>query len=228
MVHCCKESFFELFWAQQLQKIIRYLLHDLSNCLTGNLALSELYCTKEREISSEKIIIIRDNCYKEREILKQLSQLHHTSPGNVNYIDLQAFIEDLKPLVARLLPAHTKFVFDDEISSEILIKFDVAFLQRIFLLTTLLEAEIFENTSKPKLSIMASREGDRVSCQIESNAILDLKTEDLTEITIDEVSLSRFFSTIVHFYMEKHHGGFSYNTTPDGKSIINLTFPIVE
>lgn len=228
MVHCCKEVFFELFWNQQMQKIVRHLLHDLSNYLTGNLALSELYCTKELEVSSEKFAIIKDNCYKEREILKQLAQLRHTRPGNVNYIDLQTFIKDLQPLLTRLLPAHTKFIFNSETTTETLIKFDVTFLQRIVLLTILLVGEAFENVSEPNLSIYVVREEDHIFCNIKSNVFLGLKTETLTKIETNDITLSQIYEPMVHFYLKKHGGSFSYTTTPTESSCITLTFPIVK
>lgn len=228
MIHCCEESFFEMFWVQQVQKIVRCLLHDLSNCLTGNLALSELYCAKEQELPSEKFIAIRDNCYKEREILKQLSQLHHTCPGNVAYIDLRSFVEDLRPLFMRLLPPCAKFNLDNENFSEILIKFDVAFLQRIFLLTILLATEIFENTPAPELNIHLLGDIDRIVCSVKCNTVLGLQVEDLIEIKADNLSLAQVGGPMVRFYMEKYHGSFLYSVTPDGYSSINLTFPIVK
>ncbi len=210
-----------------MQKIIRCLLHDLSNCLTGNLALSELYCSKQQAVSVEEFAIIRDNCYKEREILKQLSQLHHTEPGNITYIDLQAFVSDLQPLFERLLPAHAKFNLTRDKSLEVLIKFDPAFLQRIFLMTILLAIKAFENATKPALDIHIACEGDTVACQIKSNVPLDLNTEDLVEIKDNHLLLSRIYGPMMRFYLEKYNGRFSYNITHEKTSIINLKFPIV-
>ena len=227
MVHCCEESFFEIFWGQQMQKIVRCLLHDLSNCLTGNLALSELYSTKEQEGACEKFAIIRDNCYKEREILKQLSQLHHTHSGNITYIDLQAFIGDLQPLFNRLLPIHAKFNLNSEKTSEVLIKFDPALLQRIFLLTMILVSETFESASNPELGMNIACKGNTIACQIKSNVPLVLNTETLAEIKTDDLSLSRIYGPMVRFYLEKYEGSFSYDASHEGISIINLTFPSV-
>ena len=216
-----------MFWGQQMQKIIRCLLHDLSNCLTGNLALSELYCTKEQDGVSEKFAIIRDNCYKEREILKQLSQLHHADPGNATYIDLQAFVGDLQPLFKRLLPPHAKLDLDNPKTSEALIKFDPALLQRVFLLGMLLMSEAFENASNPILDVHVICEEGSVSCQIKSSVPLALNVEDLTEIGIDGFSLLRIYGPMVRFYLGKYNGSFSYDTTPEGTSILNLKFPFI-
>ena len=227
MVHCCEESFFELFWAQQMQKVVRHLLHDLSNFLTGNLALSELYCVKKQETPFEKFAFIRDNCYKEREILKQLSLLHHTTPGNVTYIDLQAFLKDLGPVFISLLPSHGKFTLEDAQQSEALIKFDTAFLQRILLMTMLLESKFLENTSKPELNIHIIFEKDQLLCQIQSNVSLNLKAVDLTEVKAEDLSLAQIYEPMVRFYMSKYNGTFSHNTTHAEDSIINLAFPIV-
>ena len=227
MVHCCEEGFFEMFWGQQMQEIIRCLLHDLSNCLTGNLALSELYCEKASDGAPEKFAIIRDNCYKEREILKQLSQIHHAAPGNVAYIDLQAFMGDLQPIFARLLPAHAKFNGDHSKSSEALIKFDPALLQRIFLLTMLLIAEAFENASNPKLDMHVVCKESSVACQIKNNVLLALNTEDLMEINLNHLSLTRIYGPMTRFYLQKYNGSFSFNILPEGGSNINLKFPLV-
>ena len=228
MVHCCEESFFEMFWGQQMQRIIRCLLHDLSNCLTGNLALSELYCAKEQDGASEKFAIIRDNCHKERAILNQLSQLHHAIPGNATYIDLQAFIGDLQPLFNRLLPAHTKFNWDNSKSLEALIKFDPVLLQRIFLLAILLMSEVFENVTDSALNMRVICETDSVFCRIESSVLLSLNTEDLMEIGTDDLSLFRIYGPMSRFYLGKYNGSFAYNTTPEGVSSFNLKFPLVK
>ena len=210
-----------------MQRIIRCLLHDLSNCLAGNLALSELYCTKEQGGASEKFAIIRDNCYKEREILKQLAQLHHADPGNITYVDLQAFIRDLQPLFKRLLPAHAKINWDNSKSLEALIKFDPALLERIFLLAMLILSEAFENASTPMLDMHVICEENSVACQIKTNVPLSLNMEDLTEIGGDNFSLLRIYGPMVRFYLGKHNGSFAYDTTPEGRSIFNLKFPLV-
>ena len=227
MVHCCEESFFEIFWGQQMQRIIRCLLHDLSNCLTGNLALSELFCAKEQEVPFEKFVIIRDNCYKEREILKQLSQIHHAKLGNVTYIDLQAFVGDLHPLLKRLIPAHAKFNVDSEKSLEALIKFDPALLQRVFLLTMLLVSEVFEYASNPELNMHIVCKENLIICQIKSNVSLILNTEDIEEVKTDNLSLERIYGPMMRFYLEKYNGCFLYDVSHEEVSIITLKFPIV-
>ena len=227
MVHCCEESFFEIFWGQQMQRVIRCLLHDLSNYLTGNLALSELFCAKEQEVPFEKFVVIRDNCYKEREILKQLSHIHHANSGNTTYIDLQTFVSDLQPLLKRLLPGHAKFNVDSEKSLEVLIKFDPVLLQRVFLLTTLLVSEVFEYTSNPELNIHIVCKENLVICQIKSNISLVLNTKNVEEIKADELFLTRIYGPMVCFYLEKYNGCFAYEAPHEGASIINLKFPIV-
>ena len=227
MVHCCEACFFEMFWCQQMQKMVRCLLHDLSNCLTGNLALSELYCAKNQDVASENLTIIRDNCYKERDVLQQLSLLQHRMPGNVVYIDLPAFIRDLQPLFMRLLPAHSKFYWNHSEPLEALIKFDPALLQRIFLLTIFLQTEAFENVPNPTLNRSIVYKNGSASCRIKSNVLLNLDTEVLPEICSENVSLPQIYVPVMQFYLRKYNGSFSYAKTPETTSTINLTFPIV-
>lgn len=223
MVHCCEEYFFEIAWAQQVQKIAQCLLHDLSNYLTGSLALSELYCINPPEIAAEKFALIRDNCYKEREILGLLSQLHHAHPGNISYISLSSFIKDLYPFFIPLLPAHTKFTLNHTEVDETLVKLDTALLQRVFLLTVLLAEKTLKNEPTPELSFHISRMNQRIVCKITIHTSFNLEDVDLDKINTGTFDLPQIYGPMVRFYCKKCDVNFTSTL-----SAVQLSFPIAK
>ena len=169
MFSCSDEVLLELAWKHKLQQVSRYLLHDLSNYLTGSLALSELCCLGTATESTEDMITIRNNCYKERELLMRLSQLSHPKMNVLTYIDIKSFIDDLIPVFRCILPSHVDLSFEANNISTRVIQFKPEFLQRIFIQLIFNAAEALKNVVTPKVKITGMIENEKLICLMEDN-----------------------------------------------------------
>ena len=169
MFNCSDEVFLELAWKHKLQQVCRFLLHDLSNYLTGSLALSELCCLDTTSGSTEDMISIRDNCYKERELIMRLSQLNHPKMNALTYIDLKSFLNDLIPIFRCILPSHVDLSFEANDISTRIIQFKPEFLHRIFIQLIFNSAEALKNVVEPKIKIIGTIEEEKLTCLIEDN-----------------------------------------------------------
>lgn len=169
MFSCSDEVLLELAWKHKLQQVSRYLLHDLSNYLTGSLALSELCCLGSSQDSSEDMLAIRNNCYKERELLMRLSQLNHSKMNSLTYVDVKSFIEDLMPVFRCILPSHVDLSFEAKNVSTRVIQFKPEFLHRIFIQLIFNTAEALKNVSTPQVKITGLLENEKLICLIEDN-----------------------------------------------------------
>ncbi len=169
MFSCSDEVLLELAWKHKLQQVSRYLLHDLSNYLTGSLALSELCCLGSSSDLKEDIVTIRNNCYKERELLMRLSQLNHSKMNTLTYIDLKNFIDDLMPVFRCILPSHVDLSFEANNVSTRVIQFKPEFLHRIFIQFIFNAAEALKNVSEPRVKITGLVENEKLICLIEDN-----------------------------------------------------------
>ena len=145
MFSCSDEVLLELAWKHKLQQVSRYLVHDVSTYLTGSLALSELCCLGSSSDLKEDIVTIRNNCYKERELLMRLSQLNHSKMNTLTYIDLKNFIDDLMPVFRCILPSHVDLSFEANNVSTRVIQFKPEFLHRIFIQFIFNAAEALKN-----------------------------------------------------------------------------------
>lgn len=169
MFSCSDEVLLELAWKHKLQQVSRYLLHDLSNYLTGNLALSELCCLGTSSGSTEDMVAIRDNCYKERELLMRHSQLNHSKMNALTYVDIKSFISDLMPIFRCILPSHVDLSLEANDVSTRVIQFKPEFLHRIFIQLIFNAAEALKNVVEPKVKIIGRIENEKVICLIEDN-----------------------------------------------------------
>ena len=231
MVLVVDDFLFEVFWAKELHRILRCLLHDLSNCLTGNLAMSELFCIKESEaISLANREVFRDNCYRERDVLACLSNLQHEKWGE-NYIDLKAFLKQLVPIFNSILPSDNPLQLIIESADDGVIKGEAVYLQRVFL-ALILELSEYLRTVGQRNVVLSLKNvsgfrvihfvvndeggfGERISKKIFCRLASEIEAN--TEVR---------GPMILHF-LQKTHGVVEMNTEGDVFSRIVLKFPLV-
>jgi len=235
MLDCDEDVFLELVWKHKLQRVLRYLLHDLSNYLTGSLALSELYCdSSDVSTLNEGMIAVRDNCYKERNIFILLSQLIHPKLDVLNYMDIKSFLEELMPVFHCILPPQTNLSLEAQNVSSSVIRFKPEYLQRVFIQLICNAAEAIKSVISPKVSITCFLEGKNLICQMEDNGC-GFDTENLKTIEqgppriqmIDESHLGLGLY-MVRFYLSKMNCTMNIQSIEQSGTIISMKFPTLE
>lgn len=161
---------YELGWKHRLQQIQRYLLHDVSNCLAGSLALSELYCENTQGENLQGVLkTIRDNCYRERQLLQLSSVLNRPSVEVPAYVEVRAFFEHMRPIFTCVLSPQVTLDIDVTSLDVCTLGFNATLLQRIFLQLISNADEALESVEKPAVSIKNSVEGQQWVCVLTDN-----------------------------------------------------------
>jgi two-component system cell cycle sensor histidine kinase/response regulator CckA len=83
-------------WKEPLSLITTGLIHDLNNCLTGILPMSEngLQRLLPGQPGYEELRLIRESAQRAAELLRRLSRVHHEKAGEVAYLDLNALAQE--------------------------------------------------------------------------------------------------------------------------------------
>ncbi len=234
MLDCSEDVLLELIWRHKLHRVLRYLLHDLSNYLTGSLALSELYSeSSSLDILADGMISIRDNCYREREILMRLSSLMHPQADAVTYIDLKNFLEDLMPIFRCILPSQTKVSLNLQADSSTIIRFKPEWLRRVFIQLICNCSEALQDVIAPEVVIERTLQNKHLICQIKDNGH-GLSQEQLD--TLKENEGTPFITNtklraglyMVRFYLRKMGCSFKIESTVNSGFIATIIFSTIE
>lgn len=231
MFTCSSEIVFNLAWKHKAQRICRFLLHDLSNHLTGSLALSELYCEHPNADSlKDGMLSIRNNCYKERDLLMRLSQLNHASSHQITYIDLKVFLTELLPIVRSFLPPRTQLTIKAEQARTQIIQFSPERLQRIFLQILFNAAEALQQINDPSISIECTLKEELMVCEISDNGcgmpleIIDKILEVPSTLKLNDESHLGLGLAMVQFYMSAAQGKVEIASQENGGTTVFLYF----
>ncbi len=231
MFTCLDEVIFNLAWKHKLQRICRFLLHDLSNHLTGSLALSELYCEHPHaESLQEGMLSIRNNCYKERDLLMRLSQLNHSSSYQITYIELNSFLTELLPIIRCFLPPQTDLEVNADQTALRIIQFSPERLRRIFLQIFFNSAEALKQVTNPKVKVECIFKDELMICKITDNGcgmpseVVDKVLEiSKTLNSTDDIHLGLGLA-MVQFYMVAMQGKVEIISKENGGTTVSLYF----
>ena len=231
MFTCSNEIIFNLAWKHKAQRICRFLLHDLSNHLTGSLALSELYCEYPNADSlKEGMVSIRNNCYKERDLLMRLSQLNHTSSQQITYIDLKSFLTELLPIVRAFLPPRTNLTIKADPDCTRIIQFSPERLQRIFLQILFNSSEALQQVNDPEVCVECTLKDELMVCEISDNGcgipleIIDKILEVPKTLNMNDESHLGLGLAMVQFYMSVMQGKVEITSQENGGTTVLLYF----
>jgi C4-dicarboxylate-specific signal transduction histidine kinase len=171
MLACSKKYLIQLAWVHKLNQINRYLLHDLSNHLTGVLTLSELYCEHPASESLvEGLDIIRKNALKSRDLLTLLAQLNHPQVTTHTYVDLQYLLHDLQPIIQAILPSHTHFEIKYASKTPLpLLRGAPHIVQQIFLQLICNAGEAVQTVPKPSVTLSIDPTDNAIQCALYDN-----------------------------------------------------------
>lgn len=231
MFSCSDEVLLELAWKHKLQQVSRYLLHDLSNYLTGSLALSELCCLGTSSCSTEDMVAIRNNCYKERELLMRHSQLNHSKMNALTYVDIKSFINVLMPVFRCILPSHVDLSFEANNISTHVIQFKPEFLHRIFIQLIFNSAEALKNVAEPKVKIIGMLENEKVICLIEDNGygiaqqVLESLETPITSLQPKDDLHLGLGLYMVRYYLTLMNSSFTIKSEENKGTQIKIYFP---
>jgi len=231
MFTCSNEIIFNLAWKHKAQRICRFLLHDLSNHLTGSLALSELYCEHPNADSlKDGMLSIRNNCYKERDLLMRLSQLNHASSQQITYIDLKSFLMELLPIVRAFLPPRTNLTIKADQECVRIIQFSPERLQRIFLQILFNSSEALQHIGDPELCIECKLKEELMVCEISDNGcgmpldVIDKILEVPNTLKLRDESHLGLGLAMVQFYMSAMQGKVEIVSQENGGTTVSLYF----
>ena len=115
------------------------------------------------------MLSIRNNCYKERDLLMRLSQLNHANSHQITYIDLKVFLTELLPIVRSFLPPRTQLTIKAEQARTQIIQFSPERLQRIFLQILFNSAEALQQVNDPNICIDCTLKDELMVCEISDN-----------------------------------------------------------
>ncbi len=231
MFTCSNEIIFDLAWKHKVQRICRFLLHDLSNHLTGSLTLSELYCEHPSADSlKDGIVSIRNNCYKERDLLMRLSQLNHANSHQITYIDLKTFAMELLPIVRAFLPPRTNLTIKMDQEYMRVVQFSPEYLQRIFLQILFNSAEALQQVNNPNICIDCTLKDEFMVCEISDNGcgmsleIIDKILETPNALNLNDESHLGLGLVMVQFYMSAVQGKVEVISQENGGTTVLLYF----
>ncbi len=141
-----------LSWEHKHNLLTNCLLHDLSNHLTGILALSELYCQNSASPSLiDGLNTIRDSALKIRKLLSTLSNLNHANTDTPRHLDLKDTLNELLPLFKAIVPSHTQF--EVHANEPTLIYMPLGTLQQILFQIIFNAGEAIKSVDHPHISL---------------------------------------------------------------------------
>ncbi|MDR2396635.1 MAG: HAMP domain-containing histidine kinase [Puniceicoccales bacterium] len=171
MLACSKKYLIQLAWAHKLNQINRYLLHDLSNHLTGVLTLSELYCEHPASESLlEGLDIIKKNALKSRDLLTLLAQLNRSQVAAPTYVDLQFLLQNLQPIIQAILPSNAHFEIKYASKTPLPLLWGVPHIvQQIFLQLICNAGEAVQTAPKPSVTLSLDPTDNAIQCALHDN-----------------------------------------------------------
>jgi C4-dicarboxylate-specific signal transduction histidine kinase len=171
MLACSKKYLIQLAWVHKLNQINRYLLHDLSNHLTGVLTLSELYCEHPTSESLvEGLDIIKKNALKSRDLLTLLAQLNHPQVTTPTHIDLQSLLQNLQPIIQAILPSNVHFEIKYALKTSLPLLWGAPHIvQQIFLQLVCNAGEAVKEVPKPIVILSIDPADNTIQCALYDN-----------------------------------------------------------
>ncbi len=99
----------ELSWKANLSLVMRGLLHDFRNVISGIFSLSELYCSRLTPDNALFTCLseIKQCACEARQLLQKMSELSREEPFEKNYHDVRQLLQGQIELIKTLFPSNT-------------------------------------------------------------------------------------------------------------------------
>lgn len=99
-----------LSWKENLGTLTMGLAHDFCNIMTGIVALSETFESELGENTSlrESLNLIRSTAIEAGQLSQRIRQLHHGTPGEKNYHDLNEIVTSIAAVLQKVLPRRVR------------------------------------------------------------------------------------------------------------------------
>ncbi len=99
-----------LSWKENLGTLTMGLAHDFCNIMTGIVALSETFESELGENTSlrDGLNMIRSTAIEAGQLSQRIRQLHHGTPGEKNYHDLNEIVTSIAAVLQKVLPRRVR------------------------------------------------------------------------------------------------------------------------
>lgn len=99
-----------LSWKENLGTLTMGLAHDFCNIMTGIVALSETFGSELGENTSlrDGLNMIRSTAIEAGQLSQRIRQLHHGTPGEKNYHDLNEIVTSIAAVLQKVLPRRVR------------------------------------------------------------------------------------------------------------------------
>ncbi len=99
-----------LSWKENLGTLTMGLAHDFCNIMTGIVALSETFGSELGENSPlrDGLNMIRSTAIEAGQLSQRIRQLHHGTPGEKNYHDLNEIVTGIAAVLQKVLPRRVR------------------------------------------------------------------------------------------------------------------------
>jgi PAS domain S-box-containing protein len=99
-----------LSWKESLGTLTMGLAHDFCNIMTGIVSLSEVFEAElgENESLRDGLSMIKTTAIEAGQLTHRIRQLHHGTPGEKNYHDLNEIVSGLAAVLQKVLPRRVR------------------------------------------------------------------------------------------------------------------------
>lgn len=105
-----------LSWKENLGTLTMGLAHDFCNIMTGIVSLSETFQSELGENASlrDGLNMIRTTAIEAGQLSQRIRQLHHGTPGEKNYHDLNEIVSSMAAVLQKVLPRRVRVLTELE------------------------------------------------------------------------------------------------------------------
>jgi signal transduction histidine kinase len=92
-------------WNEALAEITTGLAHDMNNCLTGILSMSDACLSQidTQHVAHESLDLVKESAQKASRLIQQLMRVHHEKTGHRTYHDLNLVTSEAVELLKKVL-----------------------------------------------------------------------------------------------------------------------------
>ena len=138
-----------LSWKENLGTLTMGLAHDFCNIMTGIVALSETFESELGENTSlrDGLNMIRSTAIEAGQLSQRIRQLHHGTPGEKNYHDLNEIVTSIAAVLQKVLPRRVR-VLTELAAGQLPVYLDEVELRQVLVNLALNAADAMPNSGQ--------------------------------------------------------------------------------
>ncbi|MFO1487705.1 MAG: ATP-binding protein [Verrucomicrobiota bacterium] len=232
-----------LSWKENLGTLTMGLAHDFCNIMTGIVALSETFESELGANSSlrDGLNMIRTTAIEAGQLSQRIRQLHHGTPGEKNYHDLNEIVTSIAAVLQKVLPRRVRVV-TELAGGQIPVYLDEVELRQVLVNLALNAADAmpngghltFRTTAPEQMPVALNFHGNRPAAPLACVSVQDTGT-GIPESFVNSI-FDPFFTTKplgkgsglglynARLFVEKHGAGISLETKEKAGTTFHLWF----